>query len=483
MARIFNRRTNRWEDDGVPPPPPGSTVAKDATVASGLQSGGLTSTAGQALANAPKAAFSFNRPAPAVIAGTPGDNAAALQQASTFLDTGKVGKLGQADVPVDQQAKLAPGSVTTTSSGGKVTVGASPGAQPGTSGIFVDGQAVTHDANGQLVAAPVGKAPLSYAEQQAEAVRMYPDIGVAGSDANKKFLAAFQKAGGDQTKVLDVANGLFGPKTQAQAIAQSKAQTQREASKAATDAFNNRTPEQIATDNAKAAGNQAKVTAAGNEVYDPDNTGANVASTIKNAAAGVTPSSVADYYSDPSTFGGSIVSGVKNFFGGFGSDPTSTAAQPTYPATQNQAIAQDKTNFPPASAGSALPTIQQLGLDYDPTAGAPSTNPAPPTATAAAPVGASTSTDPQGRAIARNANPGAPDVNFQRVAPVGLMQPTAPATTPPRNPLDPPASAVAGALTGALTLAPTLPVPTVPNPLDPDEIRRRLTASAPAAGY
>ena len=470
MALRFNRRTNRYEDDGVPPPAPGSTVARDATVQGGLQTGtlqtggGLTSTAGRRLAQAPAATFSFDRPvaAPAVIAGSPADNAAALQQASTFLDTGRVGKIGQADVPVDQQGKIAPGTRATTSSGGQVTVGVpATGSQPGTSGIFVNGRSVTHDASGQLVDAPVGKAPMSYADQQAEILRMYPEVGVAGSDANKKFVEAFQKGGSDQTGVLDLASSLFGPKTQAQAIAQDRAVKSRDATKAAADALANRTPEQVAADNAKAASNVARGEAAAREVYDPNNTGANVASTIKNAVAGGDASSISGYYGDPSTFGGGIVQGVKNFFGGFGDGSASAAATPTYPATQSAAVASDPTfararQPAPAPVTSYAASGDEMGV----AATAPAITPAVPAAPSADQAA-------QTAAIARNSNLGAPK----------------PASAPPRNPLDLSTSAVAGALAGAAAPAPGLPVPVVPNPLDPDYLKRRIAASAPAAGY
>ena len=53
-----------------------------------------------------------------------------------------------------------------------------------------------------------------YLSQAAAAVKAYPQLGVAGSPENQRFMQAWNTMGADHSKVLDLAHSMFGPNSQ-----------------------------------------------------------------------------------------------------------------------------------------------------------------------------------------------------------------------------------------------------------------------------
>ena len=384
MARVYNPRTRRLEDNGVPvpQPAPGSTVAPDASPIDGLHSGYLASTAGARLAAAPGVfqpqTHATDVLAPTLasqgarpVAGPPappvprvdlaaGPAVAQALRANAGQAQAAVGKVGNAITgslpgdPLTNLAPLAPGSTVVVPNGnanplkqGTVTAGAN--SSGGQSGIFVNGKSVTHDANGNLVAAPTTTAPLSFADQKAKILEMYPQVGVAGSDQNKQFVDAFTKGGQDQTSALDLAHSLFAPKTQAQAIAadQTAAATATNKQIAADQA--NRTPAQVQADNVKAASNQAQVAAAGKSVYDPDATATNAGRTVGNVVDALSPQNIGAAIDNNVIT--PVTSAVTNLFKGFAGEPTTTPATPV-PAAPAAPVS---SRMPDGTLGASTP--------------------------------------------------------------------------------------------------------------------------------
>lgn len=103
--------------------------------------------------------------------------------------------------------------------GGEATI-YQPGSDTGDSGIFVEGRSVTHDKAGNLVpAAPSGVNPARKFAGDMEVIKAtYPQVGVAGTSENKKFVDAYTAGGQNKEGILDLAHSLFGvPSQQAEA--------------------------------------------------------------------------------------------------------------------------------------------------------------------------------------------------------------------------------------------------------------------------
>lgn len=231
----------------VAPAAPGTTYAPDATPSTWRNTGYAQSSAGAALAATPLATVGLTRPNTAS-AGVPPVQFPGFSPEQVPL----LRAMGAADrqSPLgsrygsSRQISLVPNATGSTlgmvkpdgtrmfqaSNGGTSTI--SPqGTDTGDSGILVDGNSVTHDAKGNLVAAaPSGLNPAQqWNEDRRTILALYPQVGVAGSDANKKYVAAFTGGytgktsdgkdyafkAGDTAGGLDLAHQLFAGTTTA----------------------------------------------------------------------------------------------------------------------------------------------------------------------------------------------------------------------------------------------------------------------------
>ena len=206
----------------VTPAAPGTTFAREAA--------GNASTF-------PTTAYRGFAPQSQVIAGTPADAGAALRSAAAapaslaplgtaygasriIPNAPGVAQSTTAAVPTPGGGSYQGFSYTDPATGkpayGTASIPSAADAASQDSGIFVNGQASTHDAAGNLVAAASsGVNPAQkFAGDQAVIMAMYPQVGVAGSADNKKFVDAYNSGGQNKDSVLDLAKSLFGTPAQ-----------------------------------------------------------------------------------------------------------------------------------------------------------------------------------------------------------------------------------------------------------------------------
>lgn len=314
--------------------------------------------------------------------GSPGTSAQSYFEANRpSLAT----KTGQSYDPAPPVGPLTPGTSEVVPNGnpnplkqGVVTGGQNESG--GDSGIKVNGQWVTHGAdnakgNAPLVASAPTKTPLSFADQQAQIVQTYPQVGVAGSDQNKAYVDAFNKGGQNQDGALDLAHSILAPKTQAGVIAQDQTQAGAAAAKVATDASANMTPGQKQIVQQRQDANQAAVAAAGKSVYDPDNTAKTFGQHVGDALEGGSLDSFTGFYKDHLVT--PIADAAKSLWSGItgntGATPAVPAAPPPAPAPPVAAPSPKVPSSPLSPAAPAAPSIS--AQDYF-SQSAPSTNPA-----------------------------------------------------------------------------------------------------------